>query len=181
MIPEDRKTQGLVLPLTIRENITLPVLRRLSTTGVVDRQREQRDTAAMVKQLAIRTSSSETPVRYLSGGNQQKAAIAKWLLTGAKIYLMYDPTRGIDVATKQEIYLLIRQLADAGNAVLLFSTDLTEIIGLCDRSLVMYEGAIIRELDRSELTKENLIAAGLGLADTGRSAGQQAGSLEVVG
>lgn len=179
MIPEDRKTQGLILPLTIRDNITLPVLPRLSNAGIVDRRRELRDTAEMVRQLAIRTASSETPVRYLSGGNQQKTAISKWLLTGAKIYLMYDPTRGIDVATKQEIYLLIRRLADAGNAILLFSTDLPEIIGLCDRALVMYEGSIIRELDRTELTKENLIAAGLGLADNGRSVGQEA-PVEVV-
>jgi ribose transport system ATP-binding protein len=180
MIPEDRKTQGLVLPLTIRENITLPVLPRLSSAGVVDRRGELRDTAKMVQQLAIRTTSSETPVRYLSGGNQQKVAIAKWLLTGAKTYLMYDPTRGIDVATKQEIYLLIRQLADAGNAVLFFSTDLPEIIGMCDRALVMYEGSIARELQRSELTKENLIAAALGISQTDLAAAQEAGTLEVV-
>jgi ribose transport system ATP-binding protein len=80
----------------------------------------------------------------------------------ARTYLMYDPTRGIDVATKQEIYQLIRQLADAGNAILFFSTDLPEIIGLCDRALVMYEGAIVRELGKDQLTKENLIAAALG-------------------
>jgi ribose transport system ATP-binding protein len=180
MIPEDRKTQGLVLPLSIRENITLPVLPKLSSAGVVDTREEQRATAGMVQQLAIRTASSETPVRFLSGGNQQKVAIAKWLLTDAKIYLMYDPTRGIDVATKQEIYLLIRQLADAGNAVLFFSTDLPEIIGLCDRALVMYEGAIARELQRSELTKENLIAAALGISQSDLAAAQEAGTLEVV-
>ena len=180
MIPEDRKTQGLVLPLTIRENITLPVLPRLANSGVVDGRAERRDTARMVQQLAIRTNSSETPVRFLSGGNQQKVGIAKWLLTKARIYLMYDPTRGIDVATKQEIYALVRQLADAGNAILLFSTDLTEIIGLCDRSLVMYEGAIVRELQRDELTKENLIAAALGLTKRDLAAAQEAGTLEVV-
>ncbi|MGI8477802.1 MAG: sugar ABC transporter ATP-binding protein [Thermomicrobiales bacterium] len=163
MIPEDRKTQGLVLPLSVRENITLPTLPKLSTAGVIDGGDERGRCAEMVRQLGIKTASAETPVRFLSGGNQQKTAIAKWLLTGADIYLMYDPTRGIDVATKQELYLLIRQLADQGNAILFFSTDLPEIIGLCDRALVMYEGAIVQELDRAQLTKENLIAAALGL------------------
>lgn len=163
MIPEDRKTQGLILPLTVRENITLPTVRRVAPMGVVNAAGERRQAASMIERLAIKTASPETPVRYLSGGNQQKAAIAKWLLTKARVYLMYDPTRGIDVATKQEIYGLIRRLADEGNAVLLFSTDLPEIIGLCDRALVMYEGSIVRELGARELTKENLISASLGL------------------
>ncbi|MER3485167.1 MAG: hypothetical protein C4345_03510 [Chloroflexota bacterium] len=103
-------------------------------------------------------------MRYLSGGNQQKTAIAKWLTTSARIYLMYDPTRGIDVATKQEIYRLMRDLAAEGHALLFFSTDLAEIIGLCDRALVMFEGTIIRELAGGELTKEALIAASLGMS-----------------
>jgi ribose transport system ATP-binding protein len=169
MIPEDRKTQGLILPLAVRENITLPILRKLASAGIIDVRGERRETVGVAMRLAIKAVSPETPVRFLSGGNQQKTAIAKWLLTGSKIYLMYDPTRGIDVATKQEIYLLIRQLADQGNAILFFSTDLTEIVGLCDRALVMYEGSIVRELGRTDLTKENLIAAGLGLSGSEES------------
>jgi ribose transport system ATP-binding protein len=162
MIPEDRKTQGLILPLSVGSNVTLPKLPKLAKVGVIDRASERDATGGMVKQLAIKAQNAETPVRFLSGGNQQKVAIAKWLLMNARTYLMYDPTRGIDVATKQEIYQLIRQLADAGNAILFFSTDLPEIIGLCDRALVMYEGAIVRELGKDQLTKENLIAAALG-------------------
>jgi ribose transport system ATP-binding protein len=163
LVPEDRKTQGLVLPLSVRANVTLPTLPRLSRLGVVGRAGERRETAAMVTRLGIKTASSETPVRFLSGGNQQKTAIAKWLVTQARVYLMYDPTRGIDVATKQEIYQLMRSLADAGAAILLFSTDVAEIIGVCDRALVMYEGSVVRELGAAELTKEDLIGASLGI------------------
>lgn len=163
LVPEDRKTQGLVLPLSVRENVTLPTLPRLSRLGVVSTAAEKLGTTAMIAQLAIKTASTETPVRFLSGGNQQKSAIAKWLMTRASIYLMHDPTRGIDVGTKNEIYRLLRDLADQGNSVLFFSTDLAEIIGLCDRTLVMYEGAVVRELADDSLTKENLIGASLNL------------------
>jgi ribose transport system ATP-binding protein len=107
----------------------------------------------------------EVPVRFLSGGNQQKVAIAKWLLTDAAVYLLYDPTRGIDVGAKQEIYDLMRRLAAEGHGILFFSTDLAEIVGLCDRALVMYEGAIRRELRGPALTEANLVSAAVGLAD----------------
>jgi ribose transport system ATP-binding protein len=164
LIPEDRKTQGLILPLSVRENITLPVLPRLAQAGVVRRDDERTTARQMIDRLSIKTASMDTPVRFLSGGNQQKTAIAKWLTTSARIYLMYDPTRGIDVATKQEIYRLMRDLAAEGHALLFFSTDLAEIIGLCDRALVMFEGTVIRELAGAELTKEALIAASLGMS-----------------
>jgi ribose transport system ATP-binding protein len=162
-IPEDRKTQGLLLPLSVRDNIALPVLPRLSRFGVLSGERERTDTQRMIQALSIRTASSDQPLRYLSGGNQQKVTIAKWLLTEPDVFLLYDPTRGIDVATKQEIYRLLRSLADDGKGMLLFSTDMTEIIGLCDRALVMYEGRIFRELQGAEITKENLVHASLGL------------------
>lgn len=163
LIPEDRKTQGLILPLSVQENITLPVLPELSRAGVIRATAATKATRSMIERLSIKTPSSGTPIRYLSGGNQQKAAIAKWLLSDADVYLMYDPTRGIDVATKQEIYRLMRSLADDGAALLFFSTDSAEIIGLCDRALVMYEGAIARELRGEEITKENLISSSLGI------------------
>jgi len=117
----------------------------------------------MRRQLAIKTPSAETLVRHLSGGNQQKVAIAKWLLRDADIFLMYDPTRGIDVGAKQEIYTLMRHLAETGHGVLFFSTDLTEIVGLCDRALVMYEGTVVRELRGSALTDEQLVSAAVGV------------------
>ena len=164
LIPEDRKTQGLILPLTVRENITLSVLPKISRWGTVNRTLENTTAGEMIRQLSIRTPSMNTAVGRLSGGNQQKVAIGKWLATNANVYLMYDPTRGIDVGTKQEIYQLLRQLATDGAAILLFSTDSEEIIGLCDRALVMYEGRIVRELQRDELSKESLLSASLGIA-----------------
>ncbi|MBA3529724.1 MAG: sugar ABC transporter ATP-binding protein [Propionibacteriaceae bacterium] len=162
-IPEDRKTQGLLLPLSVRDNIALPVLARLSRLGVLSRQRERHETNRMIAVLSIKTASPDQPIRYLSGGNQQKGTIAKWLLTNPDTFLLYDPTRGIDVATKQEIYRLLRALAAQGKGMLLFSSDLTEIIGLCDRALVMYEGRIFREFHGAQITKENLVHASLGL------------------
>ena len=110
-------------------------------------------------------ASPAVPVRFLSGGNQQKVSIAKWLLTDAAVYLLYDPTRGIDVAAKQEIYELMRRLASEGHGILFFSTDLAEIVGLCDRALVMYEGAVARELRGAALTEANLVSAAVGLAE----------------
>jgi ribose transport system ATP-binding protein len=163
LIPEDRKTQGLILPLTVETNMLLPVLPVISRAGVIDRSKEATLTGAMIEQLSIKTPSADVPVGNLSGGNQQKTAIAKWLLTEAQIYLMYDPTRGIDVATKHEIYRLLRRLADSGAAILLFSTDAAELIGLCDRALVMYEGTIVRVLAGPEITRENLISSALGM------------------
>jgi ribose transport system ATP-binding protein len=165
LVPEDRKTQGLILPLPVDENITLPTLPEVSRHGVISAAAVAAATLAMRDRLAIRMASPETPVRFLSGGNQQKVAIAKWLLTDAAVYLLYDPTRGIDVGAKQEIYELMRRLAAEGHGILFFSTDLAEIVGLCDRALVMYEGAIARELSGPALTEANLVSAAVGLAE----------------
>lgn len=165
LVPEDRKTQGLILPLPVNENITLPTLPAVSRQGVVSPSAVATATESMRERLAIRMASPEVPVRFLSGGNQQKVAIAKWLLTDAAVYLLYDPTRGIDVGAKQEIYDLMRRLATAGHGILFFSTDLAEIVGLCDRALVMYEGAIARELRGPALTQANLVSAAVGLAE----------------
>jgi ribose transport system ATP-binding protein len=170
LVPEDRKTQGLILPLSVEENITLPTLPEVSRNGVILPAEVERETLAMRDSLAIRMASPETPVRFLSGGNQQKVAIAKWLLTDASVYLLYDPTRGIDVGAKQEIYELMRRLADEGHGILFFSTDLAEVVGLCDRALVMYEGTIARELRGPALTEANLVSAAVGLAEAPRQA-----------
>jgi ribose transport system ATP-binding protein len=134
------------------------------TLGFLSPTKERSSTRTMRERLAIKTSSIEAPVQFLSGGNQQKVAIAKWLMTDAMVYLLSDPTRGIDVGAKLEIYQLMRELTAAGKGVLFFSTDLPEIVGLCDRALVMYEGSIVRELSGSELTDSNLIEAAVGLA-----------------
>ncbi|GAB4457346.1 MAG: sugar ABC transporter ATP-binding protein [Anaerolineae bacterium] len=163
-IPEDRKTEGLLLPMSVGDNITIATLdRRTHRLGLVDKRREKSAIQRMIDQLKIRTASPHIPVRNLSGGNQQKVVIAKWLLTQARILLLYDLTRGIDVGTKQELYQLMRTLADEGAAILFFSTELAELVGMCDRVLVLYEGQIQRELKGPEITEENLVAAALGL------------------
>ncbi|MGO7165209.1 ATP-binding cassette domain-containing protein, partial [Rhizobium johnstonii] len=112
----------------------------------------------------IKAATIDMPVAALSGGNQQKVVIAKWLMNRPRIILLNDPTRGIDVGTKQEIYLLLRKLADAGAAIIFYSTDYDELIGCCDRVLVMYDGSIIRELEGAEINEHELIGAALNIA-----------------
>ena len=163
LIPEDRKTEGLMLPMTVRENLSFASLDRVSRGGVIDRAAEQRLIDDMVKLLAIKTAGLDIPVGALSGGNQQKVVIAKWLMRQPRIILLNDPTRGIDVGTKQEMYQLLRKLADAGAAILYYSTDYDELIGCCDRVLVLYDGAIKRELVGAELTERALIATALNI------------------
>ena len=146
LIPEDRKTEGLMLPMTVRDNLSFAALDRLSRGGIIDRAAEERRSTRWSRCSAIRTAALDIPVGALSGGNQQKVVIAKWLMREPRIILLNDPTRGIDVGTKQEIYQLLRRLADAGAAILFYSTDYDELIGCCDRVLVLYDGAIKREL-----------------------------------
>jgi ribose transport system ATP-binding protein len=117
----------------------------------------------MIRQLSIKVDDIDRPVATLSGGNQQKVVIAKWLMTAARIILLNDPTRGIDVGTKQEIYLLLRNLADAGAAILLYSTDYDELVGCCDRVAILYQGRILRELRGADITEHNIVASALNL------------------
>ena len=168
LIPEDRKTEGLMLPMTVRENLSFASLPRISDYGVVNRAREDELLKEMIKLLAIKTAGPDIPVGALSGGNQQKVVIAKWLMNKPRIILLNDPTRGIDVGTKQEIYALLRQLADSGAAIIFYSTDYDELIGCCDRVQVMYDGMIKRELVGAEITEKSLIASALNL-DVGRT------------
>ncbi|MEQ8677132.1 MAG: sugar ABC transporter ATP-binding protein [Aggregatilineales bacterium] len=167
LIPEDRKTEGLILPMSIGSNAVLTVIDRLlSQFGLVDRSKESKTIKKMVEQMQVKLESNNAPVRSLSGGNQQKVVIGKWLLTEAQIYLLHDPTRGIDVGTKQEIYQLMRQLADDGASILFFSTELSELVGMCDRVLVLYEGRIFRELVNDQINEEEIVSAALGLNST---------------
>jgi len=167
LVPEDRKTQGLVLPMSVRDNVIMATIPDHSRSGFIPPAAERQSSLSMRDRMAIKTASVDAPVRFLSGGNQQKVVIAKWLLTDAKVYLLSDPTRGIDVGAKLEIYQLMRELTAAGKGILFFSTDLTEIVGLCDRALVMYEGSIVRELSGPDLTDANLVEAAVGLTDGG--------------
>ncbi len=161
LIPEDRKTEGLMLPMTVRENLSFASLDRLSRAGVIDRPVEEARIDEMVRLLAIKTAGIDIPVGALSGGNQQKVVLAKWLMRHPQIILLNDPTRGIDVGTKQEIYQLLRRLADEGAAILFYSTDYDELIGCCDRVLVLYDGRVVRELEGEGLTEHALIASAL--------------------
>ncbi|HRO10286.1 sugar ABC transporter ATP-binding protein [Amaricoccus sp.] len=163
LIPEDRKTEGLMLPMTVGENLTFAAFDRIARRGIVDRAAEAKLVAEMTRLLAIKTASPDIPVGALSGGNQQKVVIAKWLANRPRIILLNDPTRGIDVGTKQEIYQLLRGLADAGAAILFYSTDYAELIGCCDRVLVMYDGAVVRELAGPEITERALVASALNI------------------
>ncbi|HTJ56059.1 MAG TPA: sugar ABC transporter ATP-binding protein [Devosiaceae bacterium] len=163
LIPEDRKTEGLMLPMSVLDNLSFAALGSLSHAGIIDRQAESRAAAGMIRLLAIKTNGPDVPAGSLSGGNQQKLVIAKWLMRQPRIILLNDPTRGIDVGTKEEIYALLRRLADNGAAVVLYSTDYDELIGLCDKVLVLYDGAVRRTLFGPEITERALIGSALNI------------------
>ncbi len=164
LIPEDKGNQGLVMSMAIRENITLPILRSLEVNGLVSMRKERKVAADLMQVLKIKAESMESRVGTLSGGNQQKVVIAKLLSAHPSIFLMFDPTRGVDVGTKTEIFHLMRDLARDGNGILFYSTTTDELVHVCDRVLVMYDGKIREELGGERLTKENIIRASLGEA-----------------
>jgi ribose transport system ATP-binding protein len=172
LIPEDRKTDGLMLPMSVRDNLSFAALGGLSHAGIIDRAAERQAIERMIQLLGIRTDGIDIPVGSLSGGNQQKVVIAKWLMAGPRIILLNDPTRGIDVGTKQEIYQLLRKLADAGAAIVFYSTDYDELVGCCDKVLVLYDGGIVRTLTGPEITEHALVASALNI-DTAGAAGNR--------
>ncbi len=163
LIPEDRKTEGLMLPMSIADNLGMAALSSLTTGLTVDRSRERDAIQRMVEKLRIKIGDVGDPVATLSGGNQQKVVIGKWLMTGPRIILLNDPTRGIDVGTKQELYQLLRNLASEGAAILFYTTDYDELIGCCDRVLILYDGAIVSELEGDAITETNIVTSALNL------------------
>ena len=163
LVPEDRKTEGLMLPMSVTDNLAIASLPSLSTGPFVDGGKEKSAVDAAISRLRIRVAAKSDAVSTLSGGNQQKVVIAKWLMTEPRIILLNDPTRGIDVGTKQELYRLVRELADQGAAVLFYSTDYDELIGCCDRVAIMYDGRILRELAGDDLNETNIIASALNI------------------
>jgi L-arabinose transport system ATP-binding protein len=156
--PEERKAQALLLTRTVRDNITLAVLRQLSRLRFMRRAAERDLAASYVEKLRIRTPSLEQEVRKLSGGNQQKVVLARWLARRPKVLLLDEPTRGVDVGAKAEIYQLIAGLAEEGMAVLVVSSELPEVLGLADRIVVMQRGRVTGELDRAGATEEAILA-----------------------
>ena len=158
LLPEERKTQGLVLVLPVKNNSTLTILDKLSTLGVVNHGKQQTVAREAVSNLHIRTPGINFRVRNLSGGNQQKVVLSKWLNSNPKVLIFDEPTRGIDVGAKVEVYTLITQLAKAGVGILMISSELPEVLGMSDRVLVMHEGSLVADLPRSEATQEVIIS-----------------------
>jgi ribose transport system ATP-binding protein len=162
LVPEDRRQTGLIVESVIRENVSLPALDRYSTNGLVIRASERAAAETACAQMNVKAASIETLVKNLSGGNQQKVVLAKWLQLGPKVMIFDEPTRGIDVGAKAEIYQLMRELAASGVAVIVISSDMEEILGLSDRLAVMHEGHITGILERHECTEENVMRLAVG-------------------
>ena len=162
LVPEDRKTEGLFLKLDGLKNMSLPVLDRFTRFGLIDEQAEAEAVRGAMRSVQVHDRAMFTRAGAFSGGNQQKIAIGKWLVTGSRVLLLYDPTRGVDVGTKHEIYVLIHDFAKAGGSVLLFSSEIPELVNLCHRVLVMYKGSVVLELAGDELDEEAIIRAALG-------------------
>ncbi|HEY9181476.1 MAG TPA: ATP-binding cassette domain-containing protein, partial [Candidatus Baltobacteraceae bacterium] len=164
-ITEDRKGQGLVLGMSVRENVTLAQLGQfIDRDQLINRGKEEAVAKKYIEELRIRTPSPEQTVSNLSGGNQQKVVLAKWLLGKAKIFLFDEPTRGIDIGAKAEIYNLMVNLAQEGAAIIMVSSELPEVLGMSHRILVIRDGRIVRELSRAEATPDAVIAAATGAA-----------------
>ena len=158
-LSEDRKTEGLIPPMSIRENLSLASLRSVATLGFLSRRREERQAAKLIQQLSIVARSSEQLVSTLSGGNQQKCVLGKWLSTAPRLLMLDEPTRGIDVGAKAQIHRLIDEIAGAGVGILMISSELPELIGISDRVYVMREGRVVAELEAGpELTQERVVA-----------------------
>src|SRR5918995_1372209 len=154
LVPEDRRIQGLVLDHSVKNNLLLPLLDRLDHAGIIDDRRGDRMAGSIVADLRIKTGSIATTVRLLSGGNQQKVVIGKWLATEPDILIMDEPTAGVDIQAKTEILGVIRALADRGKGIIVISSELVELLAVSDRLLVLRDGHVVREIDRREIRTE---------------------------
>ncbi|MCY4525202.1 MAG: sugar ABC transporter ATP-binding protein [Anaerolineaceae bacterium] len=158
-VPEDRGTQGLIRQMTVRENVSLAILKTLANGSIVNRHAERALAQRSIAQLNIRAYSTEQIVNKLSGGNQQKVVVSKWLASKPRVLIMDEPTRGIDVGAKAEIHRLMSELAQQGMAILMISSELPEVLGMSDRILVMRQGQLVAEFERDEATQENVATA----------------------
>ena len=162
LVPEDRRGEGLVTGMTVRENTTLPSLEKYSTLHLIRRDRERKVTDEQIASLKIKTPGGEALVVNLSGGNQQKVVLGKWLSMAPKVMILDEPTRGIDVGAKAEIYRLMRELADRGGVILMISSDMEEVLNVSDRVAVMHEGKISGILERPDCNEENVMNLAVG-------------------
>jgi ABC-type sugar transport system ATPase subunit len=163
LVPEDRRHQALVTNLSVSTNATLAVLDRIAPTGFLSRRLEEDAVNTATRSVAVKMASTSVPISTLSGGNQQKVVLGRWLARQPKLLILDEPTKGIDIGAKAEISELVIRLATLGTAILLISSEMPEVVSLSDRVLVMRSGRIVGELDRSNLTPEAVIA----LATTG--------------
>jgi rhamnose transport system ATP-binding protein len=157
LVPEDRRKQGLVLQATVARNATLAIRGSLSRGGLLRAGAENDAARRWAATLHLKTSALDAPAGTLSGGNQQKVVLGKWLATEPKVLIIDEPTRGIDVGTKAEVHRLISQLAGQGMGILMISSELPEVLGMADRLLVVREGRITAEIDRADATAENVM------------------------
>jgi ribose transport system ATP-binding protein len=157
MAPEERKSQALFMHESVATNITAASMKRYARLGFIDRRRERADAAAQVRALQVRPDDPARPVVTLSGGNQQKVVVGRWLLHGCRLLLLDEPTRGVDVGARAELYALVRQLADSGVGVLLVSSEVPEVLGLADRVLVVREGRIVHEAAAQDIDESTVL------------------------
>lgn len=161
-ITEDRKAKGLLLDHSVRENISLPNLNIMSTGGWISKKKESRLVTELIEKLKVKVSDQEQPIKSLSGGNQQKVVLGKWLGTQPKILILDEPTRGVDVGAKQEIYKIMNDLTKQGVSIIMISSELPEVLGMSDRILVMHEGKIAAIMNRAEANQEKIMEAATG-------------------
>lgn len=158
LLPEDRRRQGLAQSLSVKHNINMPIYPRIGTAGIINTVKEKETCAQFIQALAIKTPSPNQIVRNLSGGNQQKVVVGKWLAAKSSVFIMDEPTNGIDVGAKEEIYNLINTLAREGSAILMISSYMTELMGICDRILIMRNGTIVADIERQNFDEEMILS-----------------------
>ncbi|HZG70303.1 MAG TPA: sugar ABC transporter ATP-binding protein [Chondromyces sp.] len=157
LVPEERRKEGLFIQENVRTNLTFPSLKKFTQTFFVRNKAEQKHSETIIQKLGIKTRGTETSVVHLSGGNQQKVSIGKWLATNAEVFMFDEPTKGVDIGAKKDIFRIIHELVEEGKGVLYFSCETNEILGICDRILVVYDGRIVKELTREEATEEKIL------------------------
>jgi ribose transport system ATP-binding protein len=162
LVPENRRTEGLVVEMSVRENVSLPSLPGLTRFGLIQRGREREMAGQQIASLRVKTPGPETLVLNLSGGTQQKVVLGKWLAMSPRVMIFDEPTRGIDVGAKAEIYRLMRELADSGAVILMISSDMEEILNVSDRIAVMHEGGITGVLARDDCNEQNVMQLAIG-------------------
>ena len=161
-LTEDRKEEGLILDFSIKDNMTLPSTKNFSKNGFFDEKTSEDFVLKLIERLHIKSGTPQLAVGNLSGGNQQKVVLAKWIGIAPKILILDEPTRGVDVGAKREIYQLINELAERGVPIIIVSSDLPEVLGISDRIMVMHEGQIMGELSKEEATQEKVMQLATG-------------------